>query len=217
MEKLDAALKLPGVGMAGATGSWASIPSWWAYSLHLPSAYGGLLPKPRVARQLRLAIELERAGTDKRAAADTLRTRLGALRELPDQITHLQRFPSQHLRTNAFMITHDLLQRLRLHAVHSKTDAYLLESGRNSLTRQVQRLGLRTVVVDRAGSVYDHEHWDRSQTLWQGDQEGLLVADNQTLAYERGSAERRRFLSAYAWGWGGNPSLPTNHPIGRAR
>jgi hypothetical protein len=212
LEKLDAALKLPGVGMVGATGSWASIPSWLAYSRHLPSAYRGLLPEPRVARQLRLAIELEHAGTDKRAAADALRTRLRALRELPDQITHLQRFPAHHLRTNAFMITHDLLQRLRLHVVHSKTDAYLLESGRNSLTRQVQRLGLATVVVDRAGAVYDHEYWDRSQTLWQGDQEGLLVADNQTLAYERGGAERRRFLSAYAWGQRANPSLPSKHP-----
>jgi hypothetical protein len=79
LEKLDAALKLPGVGMVGATGSWASIPSWLAYSRHLPSAYRGLLPEPRVARQLRLAIELEHAGTDKRAAADALRTRLTSI------------------------------------------------------------------------------------------------------------------------------------------
>jgi len=211
LEKLDAALELPGAGMVGATGSWASVPSWIAYSQHMPSAYRGLLPEPRVARRHFLAIELERSGEDERAPADALRTRLRTLRELPGQIARFQRFPAYHLRTNAFMITGELLRRLNLRAVRGKMDAYVLENGRSSLTRQVQRIGLRTLVVDRAGAVYDHEHWDRSRTLWQGDQEGLLVADNQTLAYERGSAERRRLLSAFAWGRRADPALPREH------
>jgi hypothetical protein len=206
--KLDAALELPGVGIAGATGSWASMPSWIAYSRGLPSAYRGLLPAPAVSREHFLAIELERAGEERRAPADTLRVRMRTLRELPIQITRFERFPAHHLRTNAFMIGGDLLRRLRVHTVRSKMDAYLLESGRDSLTRQVQRLGLRTVVVDRAGAAYDHGQWDRSRTFWQGDQEGLLVADNQTLAYRRGGAERRRLLSAYAWGANADPALP---------
>jgi hypothetical protein len=208
LHKLDAALALPDVGMASATGSWASVPSWLAYSRRLPSAYRGLLPEPGVARELFLELELERAGEEARASADALRVRLRTLRDLPVQIARFQRFPAHHLRTNAFMIADDLLQRLRLHTVRRKVDAYLLESGRDSLTRQVQRLGLRTVVVDRAGAAYDDGQWDRSRTLWQGDQEGLLVADNQTLAYERGSIERRRLLSAFAWGGRADPALP---------
>jgi hypothetical protein len=207
LDKLDAALALPGVGMTSASGSWASVPSWLAYAYGLPSAYRGLLPEPHVARGHFLALELERAGAERRAPADALRVRLRTLRELPVQLTRFERFPAHHLRTNAFMISGDVLRRLRLRSVRRKMDAYQLESGRHSLTRQVQRLGLRTVVVDRAGVAYDHEQWDRSRTLWQGDQDGLLVADNQTLAYAHGGADRRRLLSAFAWGLRADPDL----------
>ena len=35
---------------------------------------------------------------------------------------------------------------------------------------------------------------------WQGEQRGLLVADNQTDTYEHADAGRRLLLSQYAWG-----------------
>jgi hypothetical protein len=103
------------------------------------------------------------------------------------------------------MVSHATLRRLCLHEIRGKMDAYALESGRASITRQAQRLGLRTVVVDRAGAAYDPERWHHSRTLWQGDQEGLLVADNQTLAYARGDLQRRRLLSGFAWGSDADP------------
>ena len=46
----------------------------------------------------------------------------------------------------------------------------------------------------------DPERWAQSRTFWQGDQEGLMVADNQTCLYSNGAPERRRLLSAFAWG-----------------
>jgi hypothetical protein len=79
-------------------------------------------------------------------------------------------------------------------------DAYGLENGRYSLTRQVQRLGLHTYVVDRHGAVYDRERWPDAHTFWRGEQEGLLVADNQTRSYAHGGPDRRWLLSAFAWG-----------------
>ena len=79
-------------------------------------------------------------------------------------------------------------------------DAYALESGRHSLTRQVQALGLHALVVARDGSIYEEREWDASRTFWQGEQEGLLIADNQTRSYAAGSASRRWLLSSFAWG-----------------
>ncbi|HEY2141464.1 MAG TPA: hypothetical protein VGG98_05335 [Solirubrobacteraceae bacterium] len=207
LAKLTAALRQPGVGLAGATGSWASIPSWMAYSAHLPSAYRGVLPPVRMAREQFLAIELERSGMAERPTAESLRVRLRALVQLPEQLLGFESFPADHLRTNAFMVSHATLGALRLREIRSKIDAYVLESGRASITKQVQRLGLRTVVVDRAGALYEPERWDRSRTLWQGGQEGLLVEDNQTLAYARGDAGRRRLLSGFAWGSRADPDL----------
>jgi hypothetical protein len=213
LAKLTAALRLPGVGLAGATGSWASMPSWLAYAAHLPSAYRGALPEPRIARELFLAIELERAELPERSAAESRRVRRRAFRQLPEHFLNFELFPAVHLRTNAFMVSHSTLRRLRLHEIRGKMDAYVLESGRESITRQAQRLGLRTVVVDRAGAAYDPDRWQESRTLWQGDQEGLLVADNQTLAYARGDLQRRRLLSGFAWGADGDPRLPGEQAV----
>jgi hypothetical protein len=210
LAKLDAALGQPQVGMVGATGSWASSRSWFAYLLHLPSAYEGLLPERHVAREAFLDIDLERTGETSRTAWQSLRAKLVALPEMLEQSVAFEPFPAYHLRTNAFMISHETLAGLRLHLIRRKVDAYLLESGRGSITRQVQRLGQRTLLVDRAGACYDHREWDRSYTLWQGDQEGLLVADNQTRSYSRGGENRRRVLSTFAWGSRADPHVPGN-------
>jgi hypothetical protein len=211
LAKLEAALGQPQVAIAGATGSWASTRSWVAYSLRLPSAYHGVLPERHVARQAFLDIDLERTGQQGRSGWESLQAKLRTLPQMFEQIFAFEPFPAYHLRTNAFMISHATLTRLRLHTIRRKMDAYVLENGRASLTRQAQRLGLRTLVVDRTGAVYEHDQWDRSYTLWQGDQEGLLVADNQTRSYARGGADRRRLLSAFAWGAGADPRAPAEH------
>ncbi len=205
LAKLDMALSQPGVGLAGATGSWASTRSWVAYSLRLPSAYRGVLPDRRVAREGFASIDREREGAERRSTIGSLRARLSVLSQMPEQILAFEPFPAHHIRTNAFMISHATLAGLSLHPVRDKFDAYLLENGRRSITRQVQRLGLRTVVVDRAGRTYDHKEWHRSRTLWQGAQEGLLVADNQTRSYLAGDVNRRRLLSGFAWGASADP------------
>ncbi len=206
LAKLSAALDDPGVGLVGATGSWASTRSWVAYSLGLPSAYRGVLASPKSVREQlrameggeRSAVRVEshsvRAGLHSARASVPARAR--ALRQIPG----LECFPAYHLRTNAFVVSHATLRRLRLSTIRGKVDAYALENGRQSITRQVQRMGLRTIVVDRMGTLYDHERWHLSRTFWQGDQEGLLVADNRTFAYQRGDPELRRSLSGLAWG-----------------
>jgi hypothetical protein len=208
LAKLEAALREPEVRMAGATGSWASTHSWVTYSLGLPSAYRGLLPERYAARRAFLAIQFGRTGESRRSGWRSLGPKLGSLPEMLQQFLAFERFPTCHLRTNAFMISHATLARLRLPPIRGKMDAYRLENGRSSITRQVQNLGLRTVVVDRGGASYDHDEWDRSYTLWQGDQEGLLVADNQTRSYPRAGEDRRKLLSAFAWGSRADPRVP---------
>jgi hypothetical protein len=206
LAKLDAALDRPGVGQVGATGSWASQHSWLTYSMGLGSAYRGLMPPPSVARKLLLDIELEKHGRERRSLAQAVRARLQTLLQVPEEIFGFEPFPTHHLRPNTFMIAHATLRELRLFVVLNKMDTYTLESGRESITRQLQRLGLTSLVVDRAGAAYTPERWDRSRTLWQGEQEGLLVADNQTLYYTNGDPARRRLLSVFAWGARAAPS-----------
>jgi hypothetical protein len=194
LEKLDAALARPGVGQVGATGAWASGHSWTTYSMGLPSAYRGLMPPASVARAL---------------------SRASTLRGLPGTLFYYEPFPAPKLRTNTFMIAHETLMALGLFVVRNKQDAYSLEGSRECFTRRLEAIGLSSLVVDRAGDVFRSEEWDRSCTLWQGEQEGLLVADNQTLHYTHGDFELRHLLSTLAWGICADPKPPRDAPAGR--
>jgi hypothetical protein len=218
LANLSRALDEPGAGLVGATGSWASTRSWVLHSLGLPTAYRGVMPERKVARAQFIAIEREREGmgmpvsseseSPKRSLGDSLRAKLRTLPTMPAQLIGFEGFPAYHLRTNGFMVDRTMLERLRSHPMHTKMDAYELENGRHSLTRQVQAMGLRTLVVARDGEVYPHERWPLARTLWQGDQEGLMIADNQTRSYASGPLDRRRLLSAFAWGSQAEPQDP---------
>lgn len=200
---LNSALEEPRAGLVGATGSWISTPSWTAFSLGLPSAYRGVLPPPPIVRQQLLKLKAEQEARGRRSWREALVERATTLRLL---LAH-ERFPAYHVRTNVFMITHAVLERLRVSTGPRKVDTLMVEGGRQALTRKVLQLGMRALVVDRRGTVFDHEQWDRSLTFHQGEQEGLLVADNRTITYARGDTELRRVLSGLSWGSHARPTL----------
>jgi hypothetical protein len=215
LAKLDAALTRPGVGQVGATGSWASMHSWVKSLVGLPSAYGGLIPARRAVRELMMGVQREAASVGsgsapdgRRSAVSALQLRLWSVPRVPRELLEFEPFPARHVRTNVFMIRHATLRELRLPVVRNKMDSHVLESGRESITAQLERIGLSSLVVDRTGTVHGPELWDRSRTLWHGEQEQLLVADNQTLCYTLGTFARRSLLSTLAWGVSADPHPP---------
>lgn len=223
LAKLDHALDQPGAGLVGATGSWASLHSAVLNAFLLPNPYRRVVPRRSIAREQMREIELEldaaRAGEGsatltpelpRRTLYGSVRSTLRSFRPMPEQLLRFAPFPAYHVRTNAFMLDRSTFAALRIGPLARKMDAYLLESGRASFTSQVRGMGLRTLVVARDGAVYDHPQWYDAETFWQGDQQGLLVADNQTRSYANGSYDRRRLLSAFAWG-------PESAPIPPAR
>jgi hypothetical protein len=127
---------------------------------------------------------------------------------LAPQLLWFDSFPACHLRTNAFIVGRARLRSLRTGRLASKMDTYKLESGSHCITAQLRAAGLRALVIDSAGVAYGPERWDRSRTLWQSDQQGLLVADNQTRLYADGKMDRRQLLSALAWGSRAEPVPP---------
>jgi hypothetical protein len=212
LAKLNRGLDEPAAGLVAATGSWASVRSAVANGLFLPNPYRGVVPGRAIAREQLAAMEVERLGGEVSAQDPPSRSLMGSVRAtlktlppVPEQLLRFEGFPAPHLRTNAFMADRARLRGLRPGRIARKMDAYLLESGHRSFTRQIHALGLRALVVDRDGTCYDHEDWPQSRTLWQGDQEGLLIADNQTRVYANGGIDRRRLLSAFAWGRRADP------------
>jgi hypothetical protein len=121
------------------------------------------------------------------------------LAKLPAKRRGFPRFPNPHIRTTAFMLDRRLALELGLDRVHDKDTAYLLESGRDSITRQLQRRGLQTLVVGRDGYGYASQEWSGSRTFRAGAQSNLLVADNRTSQWQSAGRELQRSLSYQAW------------------
>src|ERR1700730_13556184 len=161
LSHLARAAEPPGVGLAGATGSWESQAEW-----RRGQPAGGL-------RQLSAV----------RAAR----------RDYP-------RFPNPHIRTTAFLLRRQAVLALDLSKAGDKRMAYLLESGRSGITRQLGERGQRAVVVGRDGHAYEADEWPLSCTYRSGEQENLLVADNRTADWQQAPQRLRRQLSRDAWG-----------------
>jgi hypothetical protein len=160
------------VGLVGATGSWESLSSEYLdRCFDAPrSRFRGLLAKGK-----------------------------GLAAGLP-LLALFPPFPNVHLRTNGFLLARRELLTMRPRMMRSKLNAWLFESGRNSMTRQVLERGLDVLVVGRDGSAYRPGEWPQSKTFWQSKQENLLIHDNRTTAYERGTDEFRAKRSEAAWG-----------------
>jgi hypothetical protein len=221
LAKLEDALSLPSAGMVGATGSWGSFRSAVLNSLRLPNPYRGV-PQPSRRRAREIWCENENRLAQKDPGRATLRTdeptllkllsQLKSLRQAPEHLVHFEGFPAANLRSNAFMADRVTFASLRVRPIKRKMDALRMECGRASFTRQIHARGQRTLVVTRDGSCYGHDTWPLSRTFWQGDQERLMIADNQTASYADGGLDCRRLLAVRAWGASADPSPPSTEP-----
>ncbi len=129
------------------------------------------------------------------------------LRKLTDRIKALEikklflPFPNPHMRTNGFCISRNLfLEVTHGHTFRNKTDTLIFESGREGLSRKIASRGLQLIVVGRDGRGFFPDEWSTSGTFRQGEQENLLVSDNQTRIYADANDSERIILSRFAWG-----------------
>ena len=204
LSHLSSALDQPGVGLAGATGSWASHQDFRRYQLGLRSGYDDVFEGREASRLGFLTLARQR-NPIKRDNGRLAFKAIAALDMVRDR-NAFDPFPAPHLRTNAFIASRDLMIEFGVPRIRRKRDAYRLESGPGSFTRRVEDLGARTVVVGRDGSLYDSPRWHESRTFWQGAQQNMLVADNQTDDYVNAGPRVRRLLSQFAWGSRAQPS-----------
>jgi hypothetical protein len=171
LAKLMAPAQQPGVGVSGATGSFESLCSSLVNDM---------------AREWRSLV-----GSPRTAGA-RMRLLLHAIRRFPGR-------PNPHLRTNGFVIRPSLFQTLSLKGP-GKDAALQFEGGYASMTRQLRRRGLVSVVVGADGRIFAENDWPESQTFRYLDQSNLLIHDNQTRRYQNANMVERDYLGKLAWG-----------------
>ena len=169
--KLYQHISQPGVGLVGATGSWGSI---------------GKTP-----------IKLDKEG-------------ISYLRQLARYLykyftkviinRFFLKFPNYHIRTNSFMVMRDTMLKIRRGMLLTKMQAYILESGKYGITKQMELMGFRPIVVGKNGKGYEKHEWNISSTFWRGVQENLLISDNQTRKYDTETSDLKQQWEFFAWG-----------------
>ena len=194
-----------GTGLAGATGSWGSHASHLRYDLGLGGPYARVYADRAETRAL--FHSLASTEPEPSRCVSVVKKAVVSSTQMARTALGANGFPAPHVRTNTFAISRDLFLRVGLPQPRDKLDAHLIESGRRSLTRRVQRTGLQAVVIGRDGQRYPPGEWPQSETFWQHDQENLLVSDRQTRMYQNGSAKERVLLSRYAWGPQAEPAV----------
>ena len=98
------------------------------------------------------------------------------------------------------MVARETMLKIRYGLLLTKMHSFRLESGKSSITRQIERMGLKAIVVGKDGVGYDKNDWDVSNTFWRKTQSNLLISDNQTRKYDAEDAERQSSLESFAWG-----------------
>lgn len=212
LKKFDDALSLPGVGLVGATGSWQSPRSlyWasWRRAVHwikhpleyVSRADTDHLPiwDSRKAQDATTPVA-ETDGSGVRGAGARIGRSLYRFIRFDRHLLPYAPYPNPHVRTNAFMVERERFLALAVRSFRTKFHVYRFESGLNSLTSQIIAQGLKAVVVDREGDVYEPAEWKASATYWIDDQRNLIAADNRTRDYSEGTPLDRALLRAHAW------------------
>lgn len=109
-------------------------------------------------------------------------------------------FPNYSIRTNAFMISKKVLNRIKWGKLVSRSDTLRFESGRRSPSKQIVKMGYELLVVGRNGRAYKRDAFHESNTFRTCNQENLLVADNRTDEYFKADSDRRKYLATITWG-----------------
>ncbi len=193
LRKLYENISRSGVGLVGATGSWHS------HNATVRARYRSIVAAV-FRRHNKGLSNIENRPPKKNHFWKSIFSKIRAVRRSFTYMIHFDPFPNFLIRTNVFMISGELMKSLECPVIQTKMDAYKFESGKRGLTIQILNKGSRVIVVGKDGVGYEKEAWHKSKTLWQYDQENLLVTDNQTRDYQDGTAERRRFLSLLSWG-----------------
>jgi hypothetical protein len=109
-------------------------------------------------------------------------------------------FPNPHIRSNGFMVRRTELVSFDPSKIKTKLDACAFESGAESLTAQLRRKGLASIVVARDGGGYDVSDWSRSGTFRLGDQRNLILTDNQSRGFIEMAPAMRFVHARVTWG-----------------
>ncbi|MBV9835763.1 MAG: hypothetical protein JO055_15205 [Alphaproteobacteria bacterium] len=220
LERLYRAASRPGVGLVGATASYESRHSTiGAWIWYLGKVLDGDVLQSSTHDQFADIIRaLENGYRIPGVARVGRRLKLWALFEEPYRRRHLRlwrqrmsvhpdyegapmfpAFPNPHVRSNGFLVRTKFLTSRFPELGLSKMDCLKFESGLEGLSASIVKDGASLLLVGEKGE-YPVDDWPQSKTFRSGDQEDLLIRDNQTDIFSSLPPINRELLRYFTWG-----------------
>ena len=237
LRSLNTPLDRDDVGMTGATGSYESLFTslFFLYKVVWLTSVQSIQYSPKIAEQFREILsgqagnwlgkrgsiwrqikrELARPILGRPFDTDEIEAGFGMQWETLTRpggplfpFRDFRPFPNPHLRSNAFMISRQLLIDLDFKLDNTKSATNRFESGPDGLPTGLAHRGLSSVLVGADGVGYEVADWPKSVTFRLGDQANVLVTDNQTRGFAAMSKWQRALHVRMTWG----DFLPAKEP-----
>jgi len=111
-------------------------------------------------------------------------------------------FPNPHIRTNGFLIKRkSFIHYMKKQILPKKKfDCYLIESGKNSLTKYFENLGEEVLVIGNNGKSYKKDRFKLSDTFVPKKKNNCLIYDNQILDYFSKNKDIKKEIYHDVWG-----------------
>ena len=216
LKKLRDAVDSESVGIVGATASWESLHDSFFFINKAAWLAGGKVPPNRIfSEQLKSTFAIHSAKWFAESQALPVGVPLSYNCELDAAYDHYwrsllksggycdyehwPRFPNPHLRSNGFMIRRDDLLQTFSEVAPTKLAALRFESGPASLTNAMLASSRRALMIGKTGA-YDIDQWPGSNIFRSGEQENLIISDNQTRDFDAESALGKVAYSLMSWG-----------------
>lgn len=110
------------------------------------------------------------------------------------------KFPSGHLRTNAFLINRKFFLDYKFNKPFKlKIQSWFFENGRKSLSRFIKSKGKSFGLVDKNGIYYNELKFNKSKTFADLDNDNSLIKDNQINSFKKLNTKQKKIKSLLNW------------------
>ena len=110
-------------------------------------------------------------------------------------------FPNPHIRTNAFLIKgKDFLIFTRNRIFNTKEDAWVAESGKNSLTNFFKNKNFNIFIINSDGAKFDISSFHKSETYCYKRSSKSLISDKHLRKYSLLKTKEKLIFQQKVWG-----------------
>ena len=114
---------------------------------------------------------------------------------------NFDKFPNPHFRTSSFLINSKIfLNYIQNKKLRNKEDTLKIESGKNSLTKYLEKKNIKIIVVNSDGEKFEKKDWKNSETYNFLKHDKSIISDKHSRKYLELNNNEKKASRLKVWG-----------------